>query len=229
VICPSTKLVLPLLEEITSLLAHLDHPVRRVAEHLDDSRHLVVLGRTWEQWQSQEELHHDTAQGPHVDSGGIRKAEQDFGGTVEPGLDISVHGLSLVTSRTEIDNFDDGALEVLEQNVFGFQITVNQAGLVEECKTIKKLLGKDADQSGAESSELVLLDKLVQVDAEELKHQAKMLTVDKSILQAQKMMVVVLVELRVELIAGLVFVNDGLWVLIASIPNRVLKPPSYSG
>lgn len=117
--------------------------------------------------------------------------------------------MSLVTSRTEIDNLDDGALEILEQNVFGFQIAVNQARLVEQCKTIEKLLSKDADQSGAESSELVLLDKLVQVDAEELKHQAKMLTVDECVLQAQKMMVVVLVELRVELIAGLVLVNDG--------------------
>lgn len=92
---------------------------------------------------------------------------------------------------------------------------MNQARLVEQCKTIEKLLSKDADQSGAESSELVLLDKLVQVDAEELKHQAKMLTVDECVLQAQKMMVVVLVELRVELIAGLVLVNYGQWVLIA--------------
>lgn len=42
---------------------------------------------------------------------------------------------------------------------------MNQPSLVEESQAIEKLLGKDADQRRAEAAELVLLDKLVQVDA----------------------------------------------------------------
>lgn len=49
VICPPAKIILSLLEEITSLFAHLDHPVWWIAKHLNDSRNLVVLGGSWEQ------------------------------------------------------------------------------------------------------------------------------------------------------------------------------------
>jgi hypothetical protein len=61
-------------------------------------------------------------------------------------------------------------------------------------------LSEHANQSSAESSELVLLDKLVKIDAKELKNQAKMLAVNESVFKSQQMMVVVLVKLRVELL-----------------------------
>lgn len=76
---------------------------------------------------------------------------------------------------------------------------MNKSRLVEERKAIEELLRKDTDQGCAQSAELILLDKLVQVNAQELKNQAKMLAVNKSILEAQKMVVVVLVEFCVEL------------------------------
>jgi hypothetical protein len=76
---------------------------------------------------------------------------------------------------------------------------VDQAGLVEEGQAVQKLLGKDAHEGGAEAAELVLLDELVQIDAEQLENQTKMLSMDKRIFQSQKMVVVVLVELGVEL------------------------------
>lgn len=44
VVGPPSELVLPLFEELAGLLAHLDHPIRRVTEHLDDPCNLVVLG-----------------------------------------------------------------------------------------------------------------------------------------------------------------------------------------
>lgn len=61
-------------------------------------------------------------------------------------------------------------------------------------------MSEHANQSSAESSELVLLDKLVKIDAKELKNQAKMLAVNESVFKSQQMMVVVLVKLRVELL-----------------------------
>ena len=76
---------------------------------------------------------------------------------------------------------------------------MNQASLVKQREAVKELLSKNTDQSSAESSELVLLDELVKVNAQELENQAKMLAVDKCVLEPQKMVVVVLVEFRVEL------------------------------
>lgn len=82
-------------------------------------------------------------------------------------MDVCVHCLSLVAGGAKIDDLDNGALEVLEENVLRLQITVNQLRLAEQCKTIDQLLGKYAHQRGGKATELVLLDQLVQIDAQQ--------------------------------------------------------------
>ena len=57
---------------------------------------------------------------------------------------------------------------------------------------------KDPDQSRAQSSELILLDQLVQVDAQKLENQAEVLAMDKCVSETEQMVVVILVELAVE-------------------------------
>ena len=44
-----------------------------------------------------------------------------------------------------------------------------------------------------------MLDELVQIDAQQLEYQTKMLAMDEGVLESKKMVVVVLVELRIEL------------------------------
>jgi hypothetical protein len=61
---------------------------------------------------------------------------------------------------------------------------MDQTSLVQQCQTIEELLSKHANQRSAETPELVLLDKFVEVNTQELKDQAEMLSMDKSILQA---------------------------------------------
>ena len=78
-------------------------------------------------------------------------------------MDVRVHCLPLIAGRSEINDLDDRTLEILEENVLGLQVTVDETRLVEQRKTIKQLLRKDADQCGAETSELVLLDQLVKI------------------------------------------------------------------
>ena len=51
-------------------------------------------------------------------------------------MDIGVNRLSLVACGTEIDDLDDGTLEVLEQNILGFEIAMDQSGLVEQREAI---------------------------------------------------------------------------------------------
>lgn len=57
--------------------------------------------------------------------------------------------------------------------------------LVEQTQSIEQLLGKYAHQGRAKTSELVLLDQLVEVDTKQLEHKTKVLPVNESVLQAE--------------------------------------------
>lgn len=111
--------------------------------------------------------------------------------------------MTLVAGGAKVNNLDNRALEVFQQDVFGFEIAMNQPRLVEQRKPVKQLLGKDSDQRRAQPAELVLFDELVQVDAQQLEDQAQMLPVNECILEPEQMMIVVLVELGVELPAAI--------------------------
>lgn len=79
---------------------------------------------------------------------------------------------------------------------------MNKPRLVQQGQSVEELLRKDSDESGAETTELVLLDELVKVDAEELEHEAEVLPVYEGILQSEEVMIVILVEFTVELSKG---------------------------
>lgn len=194
----AAKLILALLKEIARLLADLDHPVWWGTKHLDYSGDLVVLGGTREQGQAKEQLDYDTAERPHVDCRRIGKAQKNLWRSVESRLDVGVHCLTLVAGRSKINYLDDRAFEVLQQDVLRFQIAVDEAGLVEQGQAVEQLLSKHTHQGGAKASELVLLDQFVQVDAKEFENQAEMLAMDEGILQSQQMVVVVLIQFRIQ-------------------------------
>lgn len=61
---------------------------------------------------------------------------------------------------------------LLQQNVFGFKIAMNKTSLVKKTQPIQELLRKNPYQSRTQPSELVLLDKFVQVHTEQLKYEA---------------------------------------------------------
>lgn len=109
--------------------------------------------------------------------------------------------MSLIACGSKVDNFDDGALQVLQKNILGFQIAVYQARFVQEGQAIQELLGENPDQRGTKTPELVLLDQFVQIDAEKFKDQAQVLPVYKGILQSQEVVVVILIKLSVQLVA----------------------------
>lgn len=76
---------------------------------------------------------------------------------------------------------------------------MDQSSLIEQRQTIEELLGKDTDQSRAETAELVLLDELVQVDAEQFEDETEMLAVDEGIFEAEEVVVIIFIELCIEL------------------------------
>ena len=91
---------------------------------------------------------------------------------------------------------------LLKQNVLRLEITMDHLCLTKQTQPTQQLLRKHSDQRSAQSSELVLLDQLVQINAQQLEHQTQMLAMDEGVFQAQEMMVVVLVHLFVQLGSG---------------------------
>lgn len=61
---------------------------------------------------------------------------------------------------------------------------MDEPRLVQQAKPVEELLGKDPDESRAQASELVLLDQLIEIDRQQLKDQAQMLSVDECIFQS---------------------------------------------
>ena len=78
-----------------------------------------------------------------------------------------------------------------EENVFGFEVAVDEPSFVEHGKRVEKLCGKDLDELGAEASKLVLFDKFVEIGRQELKHKTQMVFVDKLIAHAQNVVLVI--------------------------------------
>lgn len=70
---------------------------------------------------------------------------------------------------------------------------------VQQSQAIKQLLSKYTNQGSAETSELVLLYQLVQIDAEKLENEAQMLSMNKCIFKSKKMVIIVFVEFSVKL------------------------------
>jgi hypothetical protein len=109
--------------------------------------------------------------------------------------------LTLVASRTEVNDLDDRAFKavrvlvsnhssyesyclLLQENVLRLQIAMDQFRFVQQTQAIQQLLRKYSYKRSAQSSELILLDELIQVHREQLKDQAQMLFVDECILQS---------------------------------------------
>ena len=76
---------------------------------------------------------------------------------------------------------------------------MDKSCFVQQTERIEELLGKDSNESGAQATELILLNELVQVDAEQLEDKAEVLLMDEGVFKAQDVVVVILVEFAVEL------------------------------
>ena len=74
-----------------------------------------------------------------------------------------------------------------------------QARFVEETQSVEELLCKHPYESSAKTTELVLLDQLIQVYAKKLEHQAQMLAVDKSVFKSEEVVIIVFVQLSIQL------------------------------
>jgi hypothetical protein len=86
-----------------------------------------------------------------------------------------------------------------QQNVFWFQITMNQPRFFQHSHRVEQLAGKHFDELRAQTDKLILLDELVEVGREKLEDKAKMLLVNKGVPHTEDMVLVIRVALFVQL------------------------------
>ena len=76
---------------------------------------------------------------------------------------------------------------------------MDQPSIFEDGESIQQLRSENFDELCAEALELVLLDQLVQVGREQLKHQAQMVFVDERVPQSKNVVLIMRVALLVQL------------------------------
>lgn len=86
------------------------------------------------------------------------------------------------SARKQAVYLDAAAPLLLEQDVLGLQVTVDDAVLVKRVETLQDGVGELPDQQEAEALELVLFDELVQVHAEQFKGHADVVA-EREVLQ----------------------------------------------
>ena len=147
--------------------------------------HLVL---TREKRVTRIELCQDTTEAPHVNSSSVWDSEDDLGGSIKPRLYVSVDSFVLEARRSKVDDLDSRLIWCLEKDVLGLEVTMNDLVIFDVFQTLQDLNGKSADQTQTYSLEVVVFDELIQVDAEEFKRDAKMLSENHIILHADDVM-----------------------------------------
>jgi hypothetical protein len=77
-----------------------------------------------------------------------------------------------MAAAAKVDNLDGGALWVLQENVFRFEVAMNHADIIspKEEEGVGDLHSKLADQVQGDAAEIGVADEVVQVVGEQLKH-----------------------------------------------------------
>lgn len=128
-------------EELVSVDRVEDHFLRGKTAELHDLEKLVVVVLSWEDWCLDEELDGRAAQGPHVDALVVGRpvvlvdaalhqvwnesAQQHFGRSVVPRLDVGVHLVAQEGPAPEVNELDSAPI-VLDHNVLWLQVAVDQ-------------------------------------------------------------------------------------------------------
>ena len=89
-----------------------------------------------------------------------------------------------------------------EQDIFRFQVAVNEASILEDAKGVKQLCREYLDKLCREALEGILLDKLVKVGRQQLEDETEMAAMDERVAEPQDVMLVVRIAGIVELHAG---------------------------
>ena len=86
-----------------------------------------------------------------------------------------------------------------DENVLRLQVTMYQPCLFQNIQGVQKLCGEDLYKLRAQTLELVLLDKLVEIRRQQLEDEAQVVFVDERVPQSQDVVLVLRVALAIQL------------------------------
>ena len=117
------------------------------AHQAEDLLELVFVGRAGEQGATRVHFGHDTAGGPDVDAGVVGATpEQDVRGAVPEGNDFvgeGVDGNAEGAGETKVGEFE--LAFVVDEEILGFQVTVEDAIFMTECNSLEELVHERFD------------------------------------------------------------------------------------
>ena len=112
------------------------------------------------------QLVEDAAEGPHVDGRRVGDTQHDFRRAVESALDVRVDFLVLEAAATKVNDLDSRLGDFAEENVFGFEVTVDDLVLSHVVERDQDLNGETLYQTQREALKVVHLYEIIQVDAQ---------------------------------------------------------------
>jgi hypothetical protein len=135
-------------------------------------KHVELTG-TGKEWQAEEELGGNAPNAPGVDWTAIGTTKEDFGGAIEARLDVRVHSAALKACAAEVDELYFAGFNARDERILGLDIAMYDGVLAEKRERLEKLGDEGADKFKGDTTEMVLLDELIQVHAELLEGDAQ--------------------------------------------------------
>ena len=104
-------------------------------------------------------------------------ADDDLGGAVGPTLDVGGEVVRREAAAAEIDEFDFTPGKAFDDDVFGFDVAVDQVQTVHELERLQYLPGDEFQTGDGEVWDLVVLSdepaELVEIVSKQLRHDEK--------------------------------------------------------
>mmetsp|Transcript_25504 Transcript_25504/g.58865 ORF Transcript_25504/g.58865 Transcript_25504/m.58865 type:complete len:266 (+) Transcript_25504:182-979(+) len=151
----------------------LEDLLRRDPTNFHDACKLLNLILPGEQGITRMKFREDASKRPHVNGCVVGYAKNHLRRAVEATLDVCVDTLILEARGAKVNDLDSALSRVLQQHILRLEVTVNDLLLAKEAQCCEKLDSKAPDQTQRDALKVVVLDKLIQVDAQELKSDAK--------------------------------------------------------
>ncbi|ETV99496.1 hypothetical protein H310_08171 [Aphanomyces invadans] len=168
-------------EKVFSSLAFVNHVLGRNVKHFHDARELLAFVLAGKDGIPREQLAQNARKAPHVNGHPVRQTEDDFGRSVEPRLNVRKERGVVKARRPKVDDCDLRRLGFAQEDVFRLEVAVDNVVCVEKYEAVEQIDRDFLEQRHREAAKLLELQVLVQVDAEQLKHEAQVVPKHKRV------------------------------------------------
>jgi len=146
-----------------------EHIVLWESDYLHNQTQLFMFAFTWKDGHACIKFNQNTAQAPHIDGRSVRNAKNDFWGSIESGLDVSINALVRKSGAAKVNYLNATPILALQKYVFWLEIAVDDVLRDEVAEGLQYLDCKLSNQTQPHTLETVSLNELIKVNAEKFK------------------------------------------------------------